>query len=279
MVDIVIQLLPHALAAVLYALLGAHFWITRWRNTGDRPVAAPMQTWERAAIAIALGLQALGLYQLIFAGGAMHFSAALALALMLWLAVILYWAESFQARMEGMQPMILPLAAACAALPLALPETRQVAHAEALGFMLHFSRAMLAYSLLTLAALHAIFMRFTENALHSHSLTRGLASLPPLLVMETLLFRMLGLGFACLSLTLGSGILFSETLFGKPFALDHKTIFALASWLIFATLLYGRLAWGWRGKRALRWTLSGFSLLVLAYIGSRFVAEVLLGRL
>ena len=85
-------------------------------------------------------------------------------------------------------------------------------------------------------------------------------------------------GFVLLTLTVGSGVFFSEALFGKPLSFDHKTLFAFASWGIFATLLVGRHAWGWRGKRALRWTLAGFSLLILAYVGSRFVAEVILGR-
>ena len=77
---------------------------------------------------------------------------------------------------------------------------------------------------------------------------------------------------------MGSGLFFSEQIFGKPLTLDHKTFFAIASWLIFAVLLCGRHVWGWRGKRALRLTLTGFSLLILAYFGSRFVVEVLLGR-
>ena len=158
------------------------------------------------------------------------------------------------------------------------PNVHLVAHASATGFKLHFLAAMLAYSLLTLSALHAIFMGFTENALHKRLMRRSLTSLPPLLVMESLLFRMLLLGFTLLTLTVGSGVFFSEALFGKPLSLDHKTLFAFASWGIFATLLIGRHAWGWRGKRALRWTLAGFALLILAYVGSRFVAEVILGR-
>ena len=121
-----------------------------------------------------------------------------------------------------------------------------------------------------------------ELCLTAHDLGSALpslASLPPLLTMEKLLFRMLLIGFVLLSVTVGSGLFFSEQLFGKPFAIDHKTLFAFASWAIFATLLVGRHAWGWRGKRALRWTLAGFALLVLAYVGSRFVAEVVLGRI
>lgn len=279
MADIVIQLLPHILAALLYAGLGFHFWNTRWRESESQSVASPMQTWERAAIAITLLIHADGLYTSLFADDGMHFSFSLALSLMMWLAALIYWLESFMARMEGMQPMVLPLAAGCAIAPVLFPHMHLVANAAATGFKLHFLAAMLAYSLLTLSALQAIFMGFTENALHKRLLKRSLASLPPLMTMETLLFRMLLLGFILLSLTVGSGVFFSEALFGKPLSIDHKTLFAFASWGIFATLLFGRHVWGWRGKRALRWTLTGFALLILAYVGSRFVAEVILGRI
>ena len=278
MADIVIQLMPHILATLIYGALGFHFWNTRWREREQQCVACPMQTWERGAIAAALLIHAAGLYNALFSDVGMRFSFSFALSLMMWLAVLIYWLESFMARMEGMQPMVLPLAASCAILPVLFPQVHLVAHAAATGFKLHFLAAMLAYSLLTLSALQAIFMGFTENALHKRSLKRSLNSLPPLMVMETLLFRMLLLGFILLTLTVGSGVLFSEALFGKPLSIDHKTLFAFASWGIFATLLVGRHAWGWRGKRALRWTLAGFSLLILAYVGSRFVAEVILGR-
>ena len=278
MADIVIQLLPHILAALVYAALGFHFWNTRWRESETQHVAQPMQSWERGTIAAALVVHGYGLYDALFSQIGMRFSFSFALSLMMWLAVLIYWLESFMARMEGMQPMVLPLAAACTAAPVVFPQVHLVANASATGFKLHFLTAMLAYSFLTLSALHAIFMGFTENALHKRALKRSLSSLPPLLAMESLLFRMLLAGFILLTLTVGSGVFFSEALFGKPFTFEHKTLFALASWGIFATLLIGRHAWGWRGKRALRWTLAGFALLILAYVGSRFVAEVLLGR-
>ena len=278
MADIVIQLLPHILAALIYGALGFHFWNSRWRESENQCVACPMQPWERAAIAVALAIHAGGLHDALFTEAGMRFSFSFALSLMMWLAVLIYWLESFMARMEGMQPMVLPLAAACSILPVIFPNVHLVAHAQATGFKLHFLTAMLAYSLLTLSALHAIFMGFTEQALHKRSMKRSLASLPPLLTMESLLFKMLLIGFVLLTLTVGSGVFFSEALLGKPMSLDHKTLFAFASWGIFATLLIGRHAWGWRGKRALRWTLAGFALLILAYVGSRFVAEVILGR-
>lgn len=279
MVDIVIHLAPHIFSAAFYAWLGFHFWNTRWRETDKPLVAAPMQIWERSAICIALAVHAIGLADGLFGEAGMRFSFGFALSVMMWLAVLIYWIESFSARMEGLQPMVLPLAAACTILPVIFPQVHLVAHASATGFKLHFLAAMLAYSLFTLSALHAIFMGFTEKALHRRSLTRSLTSLPPLLTMEALLFRMLLIGFVLLSLTLGSGILFSEALFGKALAFDHKTLFAFAAWSIFAILLIGRHIWGWRGRKALHWTLAGFSALLLAYVGSRFVAEVLLGRM
>jgi ABC-type uncharacterized transport system permease subunit len=96
--------------------------------------------------------------------------------------------------------------------------------------------------------------------------------------METLLFRIIGAGFVLLTLALASGVLFSEEIFGKPMTFSHKTLFAWLSWIIFAALLAGRSTYGWRGRVAVRWTLAGFLTLVLAYVGSKFVLEVVLGR-
>jgi ABC-type uncharacterized transport system permease subunit len=278
MSDILLHLLPHIVSALLYAALGLHFWHTRWRET-DKPLATlPMQPWERAAIAGTLTLHGIGLYEGLFGAAGMRFSFSYALSLMLWLAVFIYWLESFRSRMDGLQPMVLPLAAACSLLPALFPQVHMIAHAGAWGFKLHFLAAMLAYSLFTLSALHAIFMSFAEKKLHQRASTKRLASLPPILTMETVLFRMIVIAFALLTVALGSGILFSEAIFGKAMALDHKTLFGFISWGIFAALLIGRRAYGWRGRIALRWTLAGFMVLLLAYIGSSFVAEVILGR-
>ena len=279
MPDILLHLLPLIAACLLYAVLGFHFWHTRWRET-DKPLdTLPMQFWERSAIFVALTLQGFGLHVGLFSAGGMRFSFSFALSLMLWLAVLIYWLEGFRSRMDGLQPMVLPLAALCTALPVIFPQVRIIEHADTWGFKLHFLAAMLAYSLFTLSAMHAVFMGFVERKLHHREFTKYLASLPPILTMEALLFRMIVIAFSLLTLALGSGIMFSEALFGKAMVLDHKTLFAFSSWGIFAALLIGRHAYGWRGRIALRWTLAGFLLLLLAYIGSRFVSEVLLGRI
>ncbi|MNC85052.1 Inner membrane protein YpjD [compost metagenome] len=121
-------------------------------------------------------------------------------------------------------------------------------------------------------------MALLERRLHDGALPRALRGLPPLLAMETLLFRIIWAGFILLTLTLASGVAFSEELFGKAAKLNHKTVFGVLSWIVFAALLAGRHIYGWRGRVAVRWTLAGFLMLVLAYIGSKFVLEVILGR-
>ena len=279
MPDILLHL-PLAIASsLLYAILGYHFWRSHWKVRTRTPVQHPVKRWERASVLIALSVQGSSGYGALFRSDGMHFSFALALALMLWLAVFIYWSESLRSRVEGLQSLVLLIAAVCAALPAVFLQTHIVTHAENWGFKLHFVAAMLAYSLFTLSALHALFMGIVEQRLHSGALDRQMSGLPPILSMERLLFQMIGVGFALLTVTLGSGILFSEAIFGKKLPFDHKTVFAFAAWGIFAALLLGRRIYGWRGRIALRWTLSGFLLLLLAYVGSRFVSEVLLGRI
>mgnify|MGYP003477305057 FL=1 len=270
-------ILPHLLAASLYAFLGFHFWRTRWSQVAPKAPAG-IRTWERLALALALMLHGNVLYGELFGGGVMRFGFSAALSLMLWLAVLIYWVESFHARLDGLQPLVLPLAAACTLLPALFPGQHLLANVASAMFRIHFFIAMVAYSLFTLAALHAIIMAVVERRLHRGELSRPLASLPPLLTMESLLFRLITIAFILLTLTLASGFAFSETLFGKALDFNHKTLFSIISWLIFAALLVGRHAWGWRGRKALRWTMAGFVALLFAYVGSRFVLEVVLGR-
>lgn len=271
-------ILLHLAAAALYAGLAVHFWHTRWRGPAlDEPITG-IAPWERIILLAAVLVHGTTLVDELFPGNAMRFGFSVALSLILWLAIALYWIESLYARMDGLQMLGLPLAAVCVLLPGIFPGQHLLPNADSPVFRAHFLMAMLAYSLFTLAALHAVLMAVAEKRLHRGRLTPLLAGLPPLLTMEALLFRLIHVAFTLLTLTLASGILFSEALFGKPFPFNHKTVFATLSWLIFAALLMGRQLRGWRGRTALRWTLAGFAALLLAYVGSRFVLEVILGR-
>jgi len=267
----------------MYVGLAWHFWNTRWRNRPglaeglDASAHRGPQSWERAALLAPLALHGWVLYQGLFARE-LRFGFAQALSVMMWLGVAIYWIESLFYSLEGMQPLVLPLAAVAVPLPALFPGlASSAAHAQATEFRLHLVLAMVAYSLFVIALLHATLMAVAERQLHGKG-SLLIANLPPLLTLEKLLFRVIGAAFAFLTLTLATGIAFSETLFGRAISFDHKTVFAVLSWLTFGLLLAGRWLYGWRGRTALRWTLTGFLMLLLAYVGSRFVLEVVLQR-
>jgi ABC-type uncharacterized transport system permease subunit len=269
MPDIVV----HGIVSAMYVGLAWHFWNTRWRGQ----TTGGLRPWERAAILVPLALHGWLLYQGVFSTE-LRFGFAPALSIMMFIGVALYWVESLFYAVEGMQPLVLTLAAAAAPLPALFPGLASSgAYAATAEFKLHLALAMIAYGLFLIAVLHAALMSLAERQLHRRG-TVAFPNLPPLLTLEALLFRMIGAAFLFLTATLITGIAFSETLFGRALRFDHKTVFAVASWLIFAWLLAGRWRYGWRGRTALRWTLSGFVTLLLAYVGSRFVLEVLLGR-
>lgn len=269
-------ILLHLLAAGLYLALAGLFWGKSEQRKDPRHNLSRV---ERALMLVALFAHGFGLHAAMFAdAGQMRFSFSLAVSMMLWLAVAFYWIESFYARLNSLYALVLPAGLIGSLLPILLPGHYELVNAASPAFRAHFIVAMLAYSLFTLAALHAMLMAVAERQLHRGKISRSISNLPPLLTMEAMLFRLIAIAFVLLTLTVGSGIVFSETLFGKAFRLDHKTVFAIISWLLFGGLLLGRQLWGWRGRKALRWTLAGFFALLLAYLGSRFVLEVLLHR-
>jgi len=273
------EILPYLVSALLYGALALYSWRTRWREAGNAPsAAAPVNVIEHYGVLVPLALHAALIAHTMFAPDGLHLGAGNAVSAILWLTVLIYWAGNFFYRLDGLQSLVLPVAAVAVLLPTVLPSVRPLPNTELVVFKLHLLIAMLAYSLFTIASLHVLLMALLERRLHDGSLPRVLQGLPPLLAMETLLFRIIWAGFILLTATIASGVLFSEELFGRAARLNHKTVFGVLSWIIFAALLGGRHIYGWRGRVAVRWTLTGFLMLVLAYVGSRFVLEVILGR-
>ncbi len=248
------------------------------------PISAPVfDRWLLPLLALAhAGL----LFHDVFGQGEFRFGFAFALSATLWLTVVILWIETFFLPMRMLYPMVLPAAALAAVLPLAFGgSVVSVVGGNPLAFRLHLLVAIFANSLLTIAALHALLMAALDRQLHARTALSTPASesklfrhAPPLLAMERLLFQLIAAGFVLLTATVISGVFFSEQLFGRALRFEHKTVFALAAWLVFGGLLLGRIGFGWRGRVALRWTLVGFVMLVFAYVGSRFVLEVVLGR-
>jgi ABC-type uncharacterized transport system permease subunit len=264
----------HVVVGVLYAALAWAMW--RSLQKGGRGEAR----WFLPVLAAA---HAALLASAVVDAGGVRFGFAHALSATLLFTVLVVWAEGFLVPIRGLLVLVLPLASLAAMLPAAFHGSQIAAASETLAFRAHTVIAIAAFSLLTIAAMHALLMASIDRSLHSGGSSttpfgRVLAEVPPLLAMERLLFRLIWTGFILLTLTLISGVLFSEQLFGRALRFDHKTVFAIASWFVFAGLLVGRHYFGWRGRTALRWTLVGFFMLLLAYVGSRFVLEVILHR-
>jgi ABC-type uncharacterized transport system permease subunit len=268
------NLLLSLIASAAYGVLAAYFWRAQARGAGD--------VLSRGAMGhlalIPLALHGYLLANDVFANGGFNLSLLNALSLIFWLTLLVYWLSRFFYPIGGLQALVLPLAAVTVLLPELFPSAHQLENTGLFAFKAHIAAAMLAYSLFTIAMLHAVLISQVENRLHHASMPRVLQSLPPLLTMETLLFRMIAIGFALLTLTLASGAVFSEEIFGKAWQFNHKVLFGFVSWGVFAVLLWGHYFYGWRGRTAVRWTVSGFVFLLLAYLGTKFVLEVLLHR-
>jgi len=137
----------------------------------------------------------------------------------------------------------------------------------------HVLLSLAAYSLFMLAAIQAVVLAVQEKQLRRHHVAGIIRKLPPLQTMEKGLFQLIITGFALLTIGLITGFMFVDDLLAQH--LVHKTVLSVVAWCVFAALLWGRLRHGWRGKTAVKWTLSGFGFLLLAYMGSKFVLEYL----
>jgi ABC-type uncharacterized transport system permease subunit len=238
-----------------------------------------------AGTAIGWLLHGAALWADVIAPGSLRLGFAIMLSATLWVSVGAYWLENRNFTLDGLRVLVLPCAAIAVALPALFPGSVVLLAGKSSLFSWHIAIAMLAYSTLTIAAFHAVLMVVQESRLHAGPVgpkagwfAAAIDRLPALLTMEKLLFRLIAFGFVLLSLTVLSGVVFSEHLFGKAFKWDHKTVFTMLSWALFGLLLAGRKWRGWRGRTALGFTLTGFATLLLAYVGSRFVLEVVLHR-
>lgn len=141
------------------------------------------------------------------------------------------------------------------------------------AMVVHVLISVLAYGLLMVAAFQSLLLSYQEYQLRNHRQKRTLQALPSLQTMERLMFEFLLVGVIFLTLSLLSGFLFFEDMFGQQ--LVHKMVFSLVAWCVFTGLLLGHRLWGWRGLTAMRWILAGFLLLILSYFGWRLAVNIL----
>jgi len=216
------------------------------------------------------------IYDAIFSQPGLNLAFFNALALTAWTVVALLLVSSLTKPVENLGILILPIATLTLFLETRYPSQGFLRESAGWSIKIHVLLSMLAYSLLTLASVQAILLAVQDHHLHTRQPVGFLRTLPPLQTMESLLFEMIGAGFILLTLALASGFAFLEDMFAQH--LVHKTVLSTLSWLVFGALLLGRLRYGWRGRTAITWILSGFVILMLAYFGSKAVLELILQR-
>ena len=226
-----------------------------------------LAAWSMHAGTLGLGL----------AGTPARFGFAPALSITAWLVLTVYAVESHVIPQLKARWALSGLGAAAVLLAQVFPGAPLNPVASP-WLPLHWALGIASYGLFGAAVVHAWMMGRAEDRIRQGA---DPESGMPLLTLERLTFRFVEAGFALLTATLLVVLAYGETLYGPGMGLrmDHKSVFTVLSWLTFAALLLGRLRYGWRGRRAVRVLYAGAGLLFLAYVGSRFVMEVVLGRM
>jgi ABC-type uncharacterized transport system permease subunit len=260
------QLALNPLVSVLSAMAALAYALVPWAC----PRLSPLQA--RALLAITWGLHLLALLAGLV-GDSVRFGFAPALSVTAWLVLTVYLIESRLYPQLQARWTLATFGAVVLVLALLFPGVHHTALPSA-WLPLHWALGIASYGLIAAAVVHALLMQRAERAMR-----RGRAgeATMPLLTLERLTFRFVAAGFVLLSLTLAAGWYFSELL-NQRMVWNHKTVFSVLAWLTMGVLLWGRWKLGWRGRMAVRPLYVGAGFLLLSYVGSRFVLEVLLQR-
>lgn len=261
------------IAIILYAiawLLLALRWRARFKQT-EAPSPSKHYLWVWL---VAASLHAAYLYSPLISEQHLSLDFISAASHVMWLAGQVLLITAITHRLESLNLFTLPFIAIALLAQVFLPLTEHSQRLPINGLGVHILSALLAYSMLMIAAIQAIILAYQHIHLHNHKPNAFLRTLPALQDMDSLLFRFIKVGVLLLSITLVTGFIYLENFFGAHVA--HKTVLSIIAWLVFSALLVGRWRYGWRGISATRWTLSGFGLLMLAFFGTKFVQEYLL---
>lgn len=250
------------LAAPLYGLSAFLAW--------SRP------RWTLGVVPLALLLHFAALAFGLVHQGSLRIGVTEAASLFAWQSAVLLWLFALREPIAVNGTAIYPLAALFAIWAALAPSPVSQVRVEQWQVSLHVLLSLLSAGLLTLAAVQSVALAIQDRLLHRHRVPTASSRLPPLQTMERVLFQLIAVGFVLLSLTLLSGLWFVHDWLAQHLA--HKTILSVAAWALFGVLLWGRWRHGWRGRTAIRWALSGYATLVLAYFGSKLILEQIFGK-
>lgn len=227
-----------------------------------------------AAGAAAVVLHSLLLYEATATPEALNLSFFNMLSMVGWLTALLILLSALGQPVENLAIAVFPFAAAVLLMQELVPANPTLLPRTSAELETHVLLSVLSYSLLAVAAIQALLLAIQNRHLRNRHPGGFIRALPPLETMESLLFRLIGVGYLLLTLSLLSGAAFVEDIFAQH--LVHKTVLSIVAWFVFAVLLWGRMQFGWRGRTAVRWTIGGFVVLVIAYFGSKMVLELIL---
>lgn len=266
------RILISILAIIAYLASGLVIALRLFNNDGS---SSPPRVLALGLGFLGIALHAIPHYLNMVSPSGFNMGIFNALSLISWTITLLLLISSLSKPVENLGIVVMPLAVIAIILERRYQTVHFLTDQFSTGLTFHILVSMLAYSLFTLASIQAILLAIQDHHLRQRHPGGFIRALPPLQTMESLLFEMIGVGFVLLSMALLSGFAFLENMFEQHLA--HKTILSIVAWVVFGTLLWGRYRFGWRGQKALIWTLSGFVVLMLAYFGSKVVIELILG--
>jgi len=230
------------------------------------------------SVLVAAGLisHALLIYNHIFNQG-VDLSFANSTLLLSWIVVLIYLLLNSKSKYRGLEIFtLIPALIIVLVFPLIQPDHQSIQY-YSLPASVHIIIAMLGYGLLAFGSIFSLFLLLFEKSLHAETKSSSMiSSSEPLLDVESKLFQIYWVGFIFLTFTLFSSLFFSNYLFGQSLDWNHKTIFTILAWLSYALVLFGRVQFGWRGKKSIIISLLAFAFLILAYLGTKFVVEMVL---
>ncbi|MFI4891725.1 MAG: inner membrane protein YpjD [Steroidobacterales bacterium] len=257
-------------AIILFAIYAAGAWVML-RSVSNRRLEPYAAVLTLAAIIA----HSEAIVRMMRAAGAFSIGLLEAISLLAWALAVLAVILAFEKQTRVLASILLASAGVGSLATSTSPSFDQAA-APGWEMTAHILLSMGAAALLFAAAVTAILSIVLDHRLRSRRLVDLPRLLPPLDLLEKAMFRLIGTGLVLLTLSLFTGFVFVTNLFAQH--LIHKTVLSLIAWAVFAVLLVGRIRYGWRGRSAVIGTLAGFVILSLAYFGSKFVLETLLGR-
>lgn len=268
------------LIAICLYVLASVFTALSMRSLASSPTADEQRSNKNIITAFSLATIAvichlIHAYNTSLINQSLNLSLSSMVVLVSGLIVVLFLLGGLAMPIRRLGILVYPITVACLLFSLAWGDQVDLAVNKSWAFSAHILIALSAYALLTIASIQALLYVYQDRQIKNRTNPAMLTALPPLQTMEQLLFRLVGFGFFCLTLTMLSGAIFSKEIFGHAFVMKHHTVLAILGWFVFAIMLLKRVTHGLRGSQAVTWTIAGFLLIQLGYFGTKIVSESL----